>query len=131
MRASRERRRLSVRVTDRATARQARDGSIVHIPQNTNLHVFTVHTVRPDDVGAVEIIFSSEEQARSFARDRSQDFHILAASVCRYTVGLLGTRTAVTWYCGGIEQDMRATRPGRLYPADGAITADSHVNGRA
>lgn len=89
-----------------------------------NPYVFTVHTVRADDIGAVEVIFISEDQARSFARDRSQDFHVLAASICRYTLGLLGTRTAITWYSGGIEQDTRSPRPGRLYPADGAITAE-------
>ena len=78
-----------------------------------------MHTIRPDEIGAVEIVFASEEQARSYAQDRSKDFRVLAASVSRFTVGLLGTRTAVAWFADGAEQDPRANRPGPLYPTDG------------
>lgn len=81
--------------------------------------IFTVHTVRPNDIGAVEVVFVDEQQARSYAQDRSKDFRILAASVSRFAVGLLGTRTAVVWYAEGVEQPPRAPRPGRLYPAEG------------
>ena len=38
--------------------------------------VFTVHCVRPDDLGAVEIVFVDEREARRYAQDRSQDWRV-------------------------------------------------------
>lgn len=83
--------------------------------------VYSVHTTRPDDVGAVEIVFTTEREARSYAADRSRDFRVLAVSVTRFVVGELGTRHPVAWYVDGAEQPDRATRPGRLYPTDGVV----------
>jgi hypothetical protein len=40
--------------------------------------VFTVHCVRPDDAGAVEIVFFDEREARQYAQDRSRDWRVLA-----------------------------------------------------
>ena len=82
--------------------------------------VFTVHTMRPDDVGAVEIVFTSELEARAYARDRSTDFRVLAASVTRFTIGSLGTSHPVAWFIEGREQPQRAPRPGNFYPTDGS-----------
>jgi hypothetical protein len=81
--------------------------------------VYSVHTARPDDVGAVEIVFTTEREARAYALDRSRDWRVLAASVTRFVVGQLGTRHPVAWYVDGIDQPHRAARPGRLYPTDG------------
>jgi hypothetical protein len=81
--------------------------------------VYSVHTTRPDDVGAVEVVFTSEREAREYAQDRSSDWRVLAASVTRFVVGQLGTRHPVAWFVGGIEQPPRSTRPGRLYQTDG------------
>jgi hypothetical protein len=83
--------------------------------------VYSVHTARPDDIGAVEIVFRTEREAIAYARDRSTDWRILAASVTRFTIGELGTRHPVAWFVEGKEQPMRAVRPGRFYPtaADG------------
>lgn len=58
--------------------------------------------------------FRTEREARSYAQDRSGDCPVLAVSVTRFTVGELGTRTAVAWY-DGVERPRRASRPGRLY----------------
>lgn len=82
--------------------------------------VFAVHTTRSDEgAGAVEVVFTDERSARSFARSRSSDWQITSASVTRYTVGQLGARHPVTWYQDGDEQDVRATRPDRrYYPTD-------------
>ncbi|MFC4947065.1 hypothetical protein [Pseudonocardia sp. GCM10023141] len=85
--------------------------------------IYAVHTTRPDDVGAVEILFRSQREARSYAKDRSKDFRVLSASVTRYLMGELGTRHPVAWFIGGVEQSGRATRPGGLYPTD-AVPAD-------
>jgi hypothetical protein len=72
--------------------------------------VFSVHTTKPDDVGAIEIIFCTEGEARSFARDRSRDFRVLSASVTSFRIGELGTRHPVAWYVDGEEQSRRFDR---------------------
>jgi hypothetical protein len=81
--------------------------------------IYSVHTTRPDDIGAVEIVFISEPEARRYAKDRSTDWRVSAVSVTRFVVGQLGARQPVAWYVDGIEQPHRAARPGRLYPTDG------------
>jgi hypothetical protein len=85
--------------------------------------VFTVHTMRPDDIGAVEIVFTTEREACAYAADRSTDWRVLAASVTRFTIGELGTRHPVAWFVDGQEQPQRAPRPGSFYPTDGACSA--------
>jgi hypothetical protein len=82
--------------------------------------VYSVHTTRPDDIGAVEIVFTSEREARAYAKDRSTDWRVDAVSVTRFVVGQLGTRRPVAWFVNGFEQPQRAPRPGRLYPTDGS-----------
>lgn len=57
--------------------------------------MFSVHTAKPDAIGAVEIIFLTEQEARAYALDRSRDFHVLSASVTRFVVGQLGARASV------------------------------------
>jgi hypothetical protein len=59
--------------------------------------VYAVHTTRPDEVGAVEIVFEDEYQARDYARSRSADHRVLAVSVTSYVLGELGTRHPVAW----------------------------------
>jgi hypothetical protein len=90
--------------------------------------VYAVHTTRPDDVGAVEIVFEDECQACDYARSRSSDYRVLAVSVTSYVLGQLGTRHPVAWYRGGQEQNPRATRPGPYYPTDG-VTDDASSDG--
>jgi hypothetical protein len=79
--------------------------------------IYSVHTARPGEGGAVEIVFTSEQEARAYARDRSTDWRIVSASVTRFTVGELGTRHPVGWYVGGVEQREHWDR--QLYPTDG------------
>ena len=89
-----------------------------------NERVYAVHTNRSDEVGAVEIVFTSASEARRYARSRSNDHRILSASVTSYVVGQLGTRNPVAWYVDGQEQYPRAERPGgRYYPTDGPCSA--------
>lgn len=80
--------------------------------------VYAVHTTRPDDIGAVEIVFGDEQQARAYAADRSRDYRVVAASVTEFRVGELGTRQSVAWFRDGMLQDERGLRPGPLYPAE-------------
>ncbi|WP_433275710.1 hypothetical protein ACQPZA_31530 [Pseudonocardia xinjiangensis] len=85
--------------------------------------VDSVHTTRPDDSGAVEIVFISERGARAYAKDRSTDLRIPAAPVTRFVIGQLGTRHPVAWFVDGKEQPHRAARPGKLYATDGHACA--------
>ena len=80
--------------------------------------VYSVHTARPGEIGAVEIVCTSEQEARASARDRSKDWQITSASVTRFTVGELGTRSPVGWYVDGAEQREHWNR--QLYPMDGS-----------
>jgi hypothetical protein len=82
--------------------------------------VYSVHTARPDDIGAVEIVFRTEREAIAYAIDRSTDWRILAASVTRFTIGELGTRHPVAWFVEGKEQPPRGARPGRFDPTAAA-----------
>lgn len=79
--------------------------------------VYTVHVTRPDEVGAVEIVFADQRRACGYAADRSRDGRILSASVTRFVVGQLGTRHPLAWYVDGVEQPQRFDR--QLYPTDG------------
>lgn len=82
--------------------------------------VFSVHTARPNEIGAVEIVFLTEGGARAYALDRSRDFRVLSASVTRFEVGQLGTRTPVAWFVGGAERARPHHCP-QLYPTDGSV----------
>lgn len=83
-----------------------------------NERVYAVHATRPDDLGAVEIVFRDEGDARIYACDRSRDLRVLAVSVTEFVVGQLGRRHPVAWYRDGELQEQRAARPGRTYPAE-------------
>ena len=54
--------------------------------------VYLVHATKPDDAGAVEIVFTTEGEARAYALDRSRDWRVVAVSVTRYVIAELGTR---------------------------------------
>jgi hypothetical protein len=79
-------------------------------------YVYAVHTTRPDDVGAVEIVFTTESEARAYALDRSRDWRVVATSGTRFVIGELGTRHPIAWFTDGEEQPVREARPGKLYP---------------
>ena len=79
--------------------------------------VFSVHTSKPDDIGAIEVVFDNERAAAKFAADRSTDPGALSASVTRYFVGELGTRRPISWFVDGVEQPRTFDR--HPYPTDG------------
>jgi hypothetical protein len=78
--------------------------------------VYAVHTARPDEIGAVEIVFLGKEEARAYARDRSRDWRVLSASVTSYVVGQLGTRQPLVAYRDGEEINPRGLQ--QMYPTD-------------
>ena len=80
--------------------------------------VYAIHTVRPNDaVGAVEVIYTDEQDARSYAASRSTDYTISSASVTRYAVGQLGDRTPLALYVDGQERLRDRWDGPRLYPS--------------
>lgn len=78
--------------------------------------VYSVHATKPDDVGGIEVIFRSEDEARDYASSRSTDDRVLSTSVTSFRVGMLGTRRSVAWFIDGTGQPRSFTR--RLYPSD-------------
>ncbi|MBP2369921.1 hypothetical protein SAMN05216207_109311 [Pseudonocardia ammonioxydans] len=78
--------------------------------------VYSVHATKADDVGAVEIVFRTEGEARTYAQSRSSDDRVLSTSVTSFHVGRLGTRRSVAWFVDGVEQSVSFTR--RIYPTD-------------
>lgn len=80
--------------------------------------VFSVHATKPDDGGAIEVIFRTESEARRYAEERSRDFRVVSTSVTRFCLGVLGDRQPIAWYVDGKEQPQRFDRP-NLYPTDG------------
>jgi hypothetical protein len=86
--------------------------------------LFTVHVTKPDEIGAVEIIFRSEREACSYAMDRSRDFRITSASVTRFVLAELGTRHPVAWFRNGEEQPQRFHGPERQFYPTAAVVAD-------
>lgn len=81
-------------------------------------YMYAVHSTRPDETGAVEILFASEAEACAYAIHRSTDFRVEAAVVTRYALGELGTRHPVAWYINGEPQDHRALPVGTMYPVE-------------
>ena len=90
--------------------------------------VYAVHTTRPEEVGAIEIIFAAEDEARSYARQRSRDARFLAASVTCYLVGILGSRKPLCWFVNGAEQDPRTPR--QYCPTAGPVPVDDRPGSR-
>ncbi|MBW0100905.1 hypothetical protein [Pseudonocardia sp. KRD291] len=80
--------------------------------------VFSVHTSKPDDIGAIEVVFDNQLAAEEFAAGRSKDPGVLSASVTRYFLSELGSRRPISWFVDGIEQPRRFDR--HPYPTDGS-----------
>ncbi|MCF7552581.1 hypothetical protein [Pseudonocardia sp. WMMC193] len=78
--------------------------------------VYAVHSVKPDELGAVEVVYPTVDQALAYAADRSRDERVLSTSVTEYTMGSLGSRRPVTWFVEGVEQPPKFDRS-RIYPA--------------
>lgn len=75
------------------------------------MEVYAVHVVKPEAIGAVEVMYGSEPEARKYAAERSGDDRVVSASVTRFTIGQLGTRRPVTWFIRGAEQPVCFDRP--------------------
>jgi nitrous oxide reductase accessory protein NosL len=81
-------------------------------------YLYAVHSTRVGGASAVEVLFSSETEARTYAVSRSTDFHVLASVITRYVLGQLGTRHPVGWFVDGKPQDARAIPTGAIYPIE-------------
>lgn len=81
--------------------------------------VFSVHSSRADEVGVIEVLYAEESDARRYAAQRSRDPAVLATTVCRYALGLLGTRAVVSVYRDGKPANGKDRRTTGFYPTDG------------
>jgi hypothetical protein len=80
--------------------------------------MYAVHSTRPDETGAVEVLFASEAEACEYAIRRATDFRVVASVVTRYALGELGSRHPVAWYVNGEPQDHRALPARAMYPVE-------------
>jgi hypothetical protein len=67
-------------------------------------YVWTVHITLANEVRPTEAVFRRENSACARAREMSKDTEVLAASVVRFTVDELGTRTGVAMFVNGQRQ---------------------------
>jgi hypothetical protein len=66
--------------------------------------VWTVHVTLPDEIRPTDAVFGTEQAACTRARQMSKDAEILAASVVRFTIDELGTRSGVAMFVQGKRQ---------------------------
>ena len=66
--------------------------------------VWAVHVTLANEVRPTDAVFGREQAACSHAREMSKDTEVLAASVVRFTVDELGTRSGVAMFVQGKRQ---------------------------
>jgi hypothetical protein len=81
--------------------------------------VWTVHATLPAEVRPTEAVFSSWRAALDHAKALSRDSGVLAASVVRFTVDELGTRTGVAMFVHGRRQQVPYVSDCRVLYANG------------
>ena len=70
----------------------------------TSKVVYGVHSIRPDEISATELVCTSPEAAEDYARKLSTDPGVLAGAVTRFVLDTAGQRTAVALYVDGTRQ---------------------------
>ncbi len=68
--------------------------------------VWTVHATLPAEVRPTDTVFSNWPAALEHAKAMSRDSGVLAASVVRFTVDELGTRTGMAMFVHGRRQQV-------------------------
>lgn len=85
----------------------------------THHAVFGVHSVRPDEIYATEVIWTSQEPAEVYAKDLSTDPGVLAGAVTRFVVNSPGERKPVALYVAGQRQGVPHLSDDRKVAANG------------
>ncbi len=68
------------------------------------MSVFAVHATLANEVRPTQAIFTAENEACSYAEAVSRDDGVLAASVVRFALDQLGTRSGVAMFVHGKRQ---------------------------
>ncbi|HEX4226381.1 MAG TPA: hypothetical protein VHZ97_28725 [Pseudonocardiaceae bacterium] len=70
------------------------------------MFAFTVHVTLAGEIRPTQAVFRDEEQACAYAAAASGDDEVLTASVVRFSLGELGTRSWVALFVEGARQQL-------------------------
>ncbi|MBO0875941.1 MAG: hypothetical protein J2P19_21375 [Pseudonocardia sp.] len=88
-------------------------------------HVYAVHAVRPEEICATEVIFTSLAEADKWAIAVSTDPGVLAGAVTRYRLDSPGERHPESLYIKGERQQVAHLSDDREVAANGYLTSRS------
>jgi hypothetical protein len=83
--------------------------------------VYAVHAVRPEEICATEVIFTSPSKADEWAKAVSTDPEVLAGAVTRYTLDSPGERHPEALYVKGERQKVAHLSDDREVAANGYL----------
>jgi hypothetical protein len=84
--------------------------------------VYAVHAVRPHEICATEVVFTTPENADSYATEVSTDPGVLAGAVTRYVLDTPGERHPMSLFVKGERQQVPHLSDDRQVAANGWIT---------
>lgn len=87
--------------------------------------VYAVHAVRPEEICATEVVFTSPSRADDWAREVSTDPEVLAGAVTRYTLDQPGERHPESLFVKGQRQGVAHLSDDRTVAANGYLTHPS------
>lgn len=87
--------------------------------------VYAVHAVRPEEICATEVIFTSLATAEEWASQVSTDPQVLAGAVTRYTLDKPGERHPESLFVRGKRQGLAHLSDDRTVAANGYLTHPS------
>lgn len=83
--------------------------------------VYAVHAVRPEEICATEVIFTSSDRADEYASAVSTDPGVLAGAVTRYVLDRPGERHPESLYVKGRRQEVAHLSDDRATAANGYL----------
>ena len=83
--------------------------------------VYAVHAVRPDEICATEVIWTTKSEADQYAKELSTDPGVLAGAVTRFVLNSPGERTPIALYVNGTRQQVPHLSDDRQIAANGHL----------
>ncbi|WP_156994249.1 hypothetical protein [Pseudonocardia acaciae] len=90
-----------------------------------SMHVYAVHTVRPREIRATEVIWTAAGDAESYAQALSTDPGVIAGAVTRFVLNSPGERKPVALFVHGMRQQVPHLSDDRRIAANGWTTHTS------
>jgi hypothetical protein len=84
-------------------------------------HVYAVHAIRPDEICATEVIWTTKDRAEAYAKELSTDPGVLAGAMTRFVLNSPGERTLVALFVKGERQQVPHLSDDRQIAANGWI----------